>query len=363
MTEANQLRVAVLDEDHVVTLVRRGMADPGPDNDAAIRAFFAPESFDPARLHAMAQGLHPEDRVQVIQAKGDPALAAGAHVILFRRGTVDAAMAAACPDLKLVQRLGERTDPIDLDTLRARAVPVSCLSRRSLAYTAEHAILLMLALAKRLPDAERALRDGAYDAAKVASPDNVAYNWVGLPGVGGLNGHTLGIVGLGEVGALAARMANGFGMRVIYTNRKPLPAAREAALQASFRPLDALMAEADFVSVHAPNTPQTRGLIGADAIARMKPTAFLVNTARGPLLDEDALFTALAERRIAGAGLDVHLIEPRPKDDRFCTLPNVILTPHLAGGSRQGLLGEVGAIYDNLRAVLKETAPPHDRVI
>jgi phosphoglycerate dehydrogenase-like enzyme len=356
-------RIVVLDEDHVVTLVRRGMAEPDAANAAAVRKFFAPEEFDPAALHAMAHGLHAQDGVSVIQAKGDPQAAAGADVIVFRRGQIDAALIAACPDLQLVQRLGERSDPIDLAALQARGIPVSCLRRPTLAYTAEHAILLMLALAKRLPDAERALRAGAYDADLVSSPDKVAYNWVGLSRVGGLYGRTLGIVGLGEVGALAARMAAGFGMRVLYTNRNPLPPAREAELGASFRPLETLMAESDFVSIHAPNTPQTRGLVGADAIARMKPGAFLVNTARGPLLDEDALFAALAAGNIAGAGLDVHETEPRPADDRFCALPNVILTPHLAGGSRLGLLDEVSAMYDNIRAVLAGLPPPHDRVI
>ncbi len=356
------LRVVMLDEDHVMDLVRCGMAQASAGNDAMIRRFFAPEQCDPDRLYALAHGLSAADGVEVVQAKGDPLATARAQIILFRRGIVDGATVASCPDLLLVQRLGGRSDGIDLAGLRARLVPVSCLVRRTLSYTAEHAILLMLALAKRLPDAERALRAGAYDAVLVNAPDKVAYNWVGLSRVGGLHGRTLGIIGLGEVGALAARMAVGFGMRVIYANRRPLPPEGEAAAGARFRPLADLMAEADFISIHAPNTPQTKGLVNAAAIARMQPTAFLVNTARGPILDEDALYDALAAGRIAGAGLDVHATEPRPRDDRFCALPNVILTPHVAGGSRLGLLDEVGAIYDNLRAVRGGAPPPHDRV-
>ena len=151
-------------------------------------------------------------------------------------------------------------------------------------------------------------------------------------------------------------------MRVIYANRGPMPAEREQVLGVTFRPLDALMAEADVVTIHAPNTPATRHLVGAAQIAVMKPGAILVNTARGPIVDEDALYDALAAGRIAGAGLDVHRIEPRPADDRFCALPNVILTPHLAGGSRLGLLREVAAIYDNMRDVLDGGVPAHDRV-
>jgi len=362
MPAKKAVRVVILDEDHVMTLVRRGMAGPGGENDAAITRFFAPEACDLGQIYAMAHGLSAADGVEVVQAKGDRTRAAGAEMVLFRRGFVDAAMVAASPGLKLVQRLGSRSEMIDLDALRARGVPVSCLGRPTLAYTAEHAILLALALAKRLPDAERALRAGEYDPEVVRSPDNVAYNWVGLPRAAGLSGRTLGIVGLGEVGVMVARIALGFGMRVIYANRRALPAEREAELGVSFRPLDDLMAEADVVSIHAPNTAATKGLVGAAQIARMKSSAFLINTARGPILDEDALYAALTGGRIAGAGLDVHLVEPRPKDDRFCALPNVILTPHLAGGSRLGLLGEVGAIYDNMRAVLKGGVPQHDRV-
>ncbi len=262
MTGARPVRVVILDEDHVMTLLRRGMAEPSAENDAAIARFFAPEACDLGQVYAMAQGLTQADGVELVQARGDRALADGADLILFRRGTVDSAMVAACPGLKLVQRLGSRADMIDLAALRSRGVPASCLARPSLAYTAEHAILLALALAKRLPDAERALRAGDYDPQRVRSPDNVAYNWVGLPRASGLFRATLGIIGLGEVGAMVARIVQGFGMRVIYANRGPLPPEREAAFGAQFRPLDALMAEADFVSIHAPNTAATRGLVG-----------------------------------------------------------------------------------------------------
>jgi phosphoglycerate dehydrogenase-like enzyme len=355
-------RVVFLDEDHVLALVRRGMAGPGAENDAAVQRFFAPEACDLDAFYALAHGLTAAEGIEVIEARGDGALTEAADMILFRRGRINAAMIAAAPRLRLVQRMGARSDMIDLAALRERGIPASCLARPSLAYTAEHAILLALALAKRLPDAERALRAGAYDADKVRSPDNVAYNWVGLPRVGGLFGATLGIVGLGEVGAIAARIAQGFGMRVIYANRGPMPAEREQELGVTFRPLDALMAEADVVTIHAPNTPATRHLVGAAQIAVMKPGAILVNTARGPIVDEDALYDALAAGRIAGAGLDVHRIEPRPADDRFCALPNVLLTPHLAGGSRLGLLREVAAIYDNMRDVLDGGVPAHDRV-
>jgi phosphoglycerate dehydrogenase-like enzyme len=361
MRNSGPIRIACLDDDHVMTLIRTGLADWTAEDERWLAAFFAPEPFDTATLASLGHGLRAADGVTVTNAHGDPAAIADANIILLRRGSVDAAMIAACPDLRLVQRLGARTDGIDLQALRDRGVPVSCLARRSLAVTAEHAILLMLALGKRLPEAERQLRAGQYGPA-VVNPTKVAYNWIGLSNVTGLNGRVLGIVGLGEVGAMVARLAVAFGMRVIYANRKPMPTEREASLDVAFRPLQDLMAEADFISIHAPNTPQTRHLVGAAEIGRMHLDAFLVNTSRGALVDEDALYSALQKGLIAGAGLDVHETEPREAADRFCALSNVILTPHLAGGSRKGLLVEVASIYDNFRCVLAGDPPPHDRV-
>ena len=362
MSAHKPTRIAFFDEDHVMTLVRMGLTRWTEDDKAWLCGFFAPEPFDLGTLAEMGRGLQEQDGVTVTRAAGDPAALAGADIVLFRRGAIDAGVLGACPDLLLVQRLGERTAGIDLAALRARGVPLSCLARRSMAYTAEHTLLLMLALAKRLPEAERRLRAGDYDAALVTNPSKVAYNWVGLSDVTGLAGKVVGMVGLGEVGAIVAKLARAFGMQVIDANRQPLSADREAEMGARFRPLPALMTEADFVTVHAPDTPQTRHLIGPGEIGRMKPDAMLVNTSRGALVDEDALYDALHQCRIAGAGLDVHATEPREKADRFCALPNVILTPHLAGGSRKGILAEVSAIYDNFRGVLAGGQPPYDRV-
>lgn len=362
MPSAPTVKIAFLDEDHVMNLVRLGLTEWTRDDEKWLRDFFAPEPIDLRLLAEMGWGLRAQDGVSVVRGSGDTGALAGANIVLFRRGDIDAGVLASCPDLRLVQRLGERTDGIDLNALRRRGIPLSCLSRRSLAYTAEHTLMLMLALAKRLQEAERTLRAGDYDAVLVTNPSKVAYNWVGLSDVGGLAGRVAGIVGLGEVGAIVAKLARAFGMRVIYANRKPLAPEREAELGATFSPLPDLMAEADFITVHAPNTPQTRNLIGTAELDRMRREAFLVNTSRGALVDEDALYDALRGGRIAGAGLDVHATEPREKTDRFCALPNVILTPHLAGGSRKGILAEVAAIYDNFRSILAGGPIKHDHV-
>src|SRR5262249_20165031 len=156
-----------------------------------------------------------------------------------------------------------------------------------------------------------------WDRDRVRPDHGVAYNWAGLADIGGLFGKTLGIVGLGEVGALAAGMARGFGMRILYCNRNRLPDAQEPSLGVAYASMAELLAESDFVSLHATNVPANRGLIDAKTFAAMKRTAFFVNTARGPIVDEDALYDALSRGIIAGAGLDVHAVEPRTTPDRL----------------------------------------------
>jgi phosphoglycerate dehydrogenase-like enzyme len=258
----------------------------------------------------------------------------------------------ANPKLKLIQRIGARADAIDLEAAAERGILVSCVPRATLQLTAEHAILMMLALSKRLLEADDAVRKDRWDRDRVHPDHGVAYNWAGIGDIGGLFGKTLGIIGLGEVGSIAAGMARGFAMRVLYCNRNRLPEAQEARLGVEYSALDRLLAESDFVSLHATNLPANRGLIDGRTFAGMKRSAFFVNTARGPIVDEAALYDALTTGMIAGAGLDVHVVEPRPMPDRLAALPNVILTPHIAGGSRKGVLVEIEAILDNCRAVL-----------
>jgi phosphoglycerate dehydrogenase-like enzyme len=215
----------------------------------------------------------------------------------------------------------------------------------------------MLALGKKLVTSDRALREGGYDATRIRPIDDVAYNWVGFSDIGGLYGKTLGIVGLGEVGTLVARLARAFGMRVLYTKRNKLSEADERALGLAYGALPALLGDADVVSLHVPGTPQNEKLAGAAFFGAMKRSAFFVNTSRGRLVDEEALFQALLQGRIAGAGLDVHRVEPRAPHDRFATLPNVVLTPHLAGGARSGVLQELEIILRNCHAALRGETP------
>ena len=351
--------ILFLDDDPVVRVVRLLLSDA--EDDPWILDYFAPEEIDLSRLTRAARGLRRSDGVEIARAatgaRGVPS--AGASIIIFRRGSVTAELLDANPGLRLVQRLGERPTDIDLAAAAARNVWVSCLPRRSLAYTAEHTLMLMLALAKWLLPSDRAVREGRFDAARVKPTGNVAYNWAAVPDVGGLSGKAIGIVGLGEVGTLVARLGSAFGMRVIYHKRRRMPLDQERALGAEYAELPDLLAQADFVVLLASDVPENECLANREFFATMRSTAFFVNTSRGRLVDEDALYGALVSGLIAGAALDVHRIEPRPAGDRFASLTNVVLTPHVAGGSRGALLDELETILENCRAALSGQPPRH----
>lgn len=345
--------ITFLDHDHILKIVELGMVSPDPRMEAYARSLFAPDPIDIPAIRTMAQGLTVAEGADIRHAiPPNPQNVAGSTILITRRGAVTADAIAACPALKLIQRLGERRDGIDIAAARARGIAVSCLPRPSLSYTAEHAILLMLALAKKLIHSDRLVRSGGWDAGKVQPSDHVAYNWAGVPDVGGLDGRTLGIIGLGEVGMLLARRAAAFGMRVLYHNRRRIAAAHEEQAGLVYASFADLLTQSDFVVLAAANVPENDKLMNAAALSRMKRSAFFVNISRGRMVDEDALFAALTSGTIAGAGLDVHRIEPREPADRFAGLDNVIMTPHIAGGSRRFVLEEVRAIYDNCRAAL-----------
>ncbi len=347
-------RILFLDDDHVVRVLRLLLSNA--EDDPSVRAFFAPEEVDLAPLLTAAAGLRQGDGAVI----GQGAHFQDADAIIFRRGTIDAALIAKHARLRLIQRFGERPEGIDLAAAAARGVKVSCLPRPSINYTAEHAILLMLALGKRLLQGDRAVREGGGSGPPATGPDG-AYNWAGLAGATGLHGKILGIVGMGEVGTLVAKLARAFGMTVLYHNRTRVAPAIEQAIGAVFTPFPELLACADHVSLNAANLPENAGMANAAFFSAMRRSAFFINTSRGRLVDEDALYRALKGGMIAGAALDVHATEPRPAGDRFAALPNVILTPHVGGGARSGLLAEFAVIVHNCHAALRGGPVLHEQ--
>ncbi len=348
-------RILFLDDDPVVRVLRMVLSDA--EHDPWIRDYFAPEKIDPARLVAAAQGLRRSDGA-VIALASEGAFE-DATAIVFRRGAVSRELLARHPNLKLVQRLGERSQDIDLAAAAQHGVRVSCLPRRTLHYTAEHGILLMLALAKRLLASDQAVREGATAAAGLGDLGGVVYNWPAID-ASGLHGKTLGIVGMGEVGSLLARLARAFGMTILYAKRSRATLEQEAATGAKFATLADLLGRSDFVSLNVSNIPENAGFANHSFFAAMRPSAFFINTSRGRLVDEDALYDALEAGTIAGAGLDVHAVEPRPAGDRFAALANVLLTPHVAGGAKSGLLDEFEVVVRNCHAVFRGEPPLHE---
>ncbi|HET6522274.1 MAG TPA: NAD(P)-dependent oxidoreductase, partial [Geminicoccaceae bacterium] len=215
------------------------------------------------------------------------------------------------------------------------------------ASVAEHALALMLAVAKRVVPADRAVRGGDFD-----------YRY--RAGSFELTGKTLGVVGWGRIGRRTAAMARAaFGMAVLVYSASADAAALAAEGARRVDRLAELLAAADVVSLHAPLRPDTRGLIGAAEIALMRPDAILVNTGRGAVVDEAALAAALREGRIAGAGLDVFGTEPPPPDHPLLGLPNAVLSPHMAGSSREALERTAAMVADGMVDALAGRRPEH----
>jgi phosphoglycerate dehydrogenase-like enzyme len=224
-----------------------------------------------------------------------------------------AAMIAAAPKLRLIQKIGVGVNTIDLEAAKARGIPVCNLPGTNARAVAELALTLMLAALRRVPRFDAELRDGVWS--------NPALQ----DGIGELGGRTVGLVGYGAIPRMLAPALIALGCKVIYTTRTPV-----ADPPGPWRPLAALLAEADVISLHVPLTPETETLIDAAALARMKPDAVLVNTARGGLVDQAAMTEALRTGRLAAAGLDVFAAEPIDRADPLLQLPNVVVMPHVA---------------------------------
>ena len=247
---------------------------------------------------------------------------------------VDADVIASAPRLRVISNYAVGVDNVDLAAARERGIRVGNTPDVLTDATADLAFALLLAVARRLPDGANAVRAGEW---LTWEPD-----W--------LLGHdvhraTLGIVGMGRIGRAVARRAEGFEMEV---------------LSAHTLPLHELLARSDFVSLHVPLTPQTRHLIDADALRRMKPTAYLVNTARGGIVDQDALARALHEGWIAGAALDVTDPEPVPADHPLLEAPNLIVLPHLGSATHATRERMADLAVDNLLAGLAGEPLPHE---
>ncbi|MFH1575278.1 MAG: C-terminal binding protein [Acidobacteriota bacterium] len=230
---------------------------------------------------------------------------------------------AALPGLRVIARYGVGLDNIDLAFATARGIPVTNVPDYCLRDVAEHTMALLLALSRKVARFDRSVRQGVWDIQ------------AGVP-LHRLTGRTLGLVGFGQIAREVVPLARAFGLRVVAFSPSLTP-ERAEALGAEAVDLDRLLTESDFVSVHCPSTAQTQGMVGAGMLSKMKPTAYLINTSRGDIVDEEALAEALEAGRIAGAALDVRGREPPGGGDRLIGMENVIHTPHAAFYSAESL--------------------------
>lgn len=273
------------------------------------------------------------------------AIVGEADFILVATTPLTSEIISAAPRLKLIQHQGVGYDNVDVEAAARADVPIGLTPEGTSKPVAEHVILLTLSLYRNLLTANRTLRQGAW------------LQWQLRPQSYNLLGKTLGVVGLGRIGREVAQRARGFECQLLYSDVVRAPAEVEARLEVEYVPFHDLLARSDIVTLHVPQDESTRGLIGAAELARMKSTAVLINTARGGLVDEAALYQALISGQIAGAGLDVFAVEPPAADNPLLQLDNVVATPHIAAGTRDALADKMRAAFANMQRVAEGQLP------
>ncbi len=282
------------------------------------------------------------------ESPGSKTLGEVQAVITYGHPTVDGPLLDRMPNVRVVSNHGVGVDHIDVPACAARKIPVGntpgCLD----ASTADMTLALLLAAARNVVVGDKFARSPAfthYDPSILIGSE--------------VTGSTLGIVGLGRIGKQVARRARGFEMPVIYHNRRRDEAA-ERELGVTYVSLEELLRQSDFVALNCPLTKETTGLIGDQELGLMKPTAFLINVARGPVVDSDALFRALSTRRIAGAAIDVTAPEPLPRNHPLLSLDNLVITPHLGSASDRTRRRMIEMSIENLRAGLAGESLPYE---
>jgi glyoxylate reductase len=301
-----------------------------------------------ARLRAVGHvELNPDPLHILTRTELIAALQRAEYLVCLLHDRIDAEVITAASRLKLIASMAIVPAGVDVAAATTRGIPVTTIPPLVTEATADLHWALLLAVARRVVEADGALRRGVF-------PGGQSAHFVGAE----VHGQALGIVGLGRIGQAIARRARGFGMRMRYTQRHQLDASVEAALGVTYAGLEDLLRDSDFVSINVTLTSETVHLIGARELALMRRSAFLVNTARGPVVDEKALVAALRSGTIAGAALDVFEEEPRV-DPGLLTLSNVVLTPHLgsAAGATRARIADV--VADNVVAAIGGHRPPN----
>jgi lactate dehydrogenase-like 2-hydroxyacid dehydrogenase len=361
------IHVVFAEEDALFRLMEMGLKRSlTPEGEKTLRYFFGEDFSAPLQsLRTMAErlGLPREIATTVCadEAMLDRTLP-GADLVVVEASTLGAERVQACsPRARLIQQFGRSYGNIDVATARRLDIPVANLMRLSSQSSADHITALILALARNLIAAHRAVlerRDRAQAPAFSDEPPRNKFNWAGIRGFRILAQSTVGFVGLGENSGFVARRMRSMGARVLYFKRTPLSPEDEAQYGGiSYAPLDRLLAESDFVSLHLPYHKQTERFAGRDFFAAMKPSAYLINSARGGIVDEQALYQSLRSGHLAGAALDVYRYEPVPADCPLLELDNILWTPHICGGAPEYMIAEAEAVLTNIARVVHGKPP------
>jgi glyoxylate reductase len=290
--------------------------------------------------------VHPDIRPLDASALADK-LAGCGGVISLLCDRIDGWVMDQCPDLKIIANHAVGYENIDVAAARERGILVTNTPGVLTAAAAEIAFALLIALTRRIMEADRFTRQGRF----------IGWDPLLLRG-DELAGRTLGIIGMGRIGQDMARKCRAFDMHIIYHNRRPVDPETERALNAEHVSLDNLLARSDAVSIHAPSTPETRRLIDAEALGKMKAGSYLINTARGDIVHEAALVDALSAGRIKGAGLDVYEFEPKVTRG-LLDLENVVLLPHIGSATHEARDRMSAMAADNVIAALTGRTPPN----
>ncbi len=309
------------------------------------------------RVRRSAPGLYPAEVRLVSSQEELRAALPGAGVLVVESLQVGREELDAADRLAVGQKYGTITRNIDTAACTASNIKVLTLRRRANIACAEHALAMMLTLAKKLHRITGLISVGQLTAAGYSPTTfdrmhTAGSGWARIPGLKMLHESTLGIIGLGEIGRELALRAAAFGMRVLYCQRSRLPEDTEREFHAQYATLDTLLAESDWVSIHLPGSPSTRGLLDRARLAQMKPGACLVNVSRAEIVDRDALLDALAAGRLGGFALDPLYEEPGRADDPLLKFDNVILTPHTAAQPRFNALNDISDLIVGISRAL-----------
>ena len=367
MNAKDPVQIVFSEEDTLFRLMEMAvMRQPTPEGEKTLTYFFGPDFSAPRQvLTSMADRLGLPVAMQASVCIDDAALdhaLPSADFLITETTTITRPRVRACAGrIRLIQKFGRDCRNIDLAAADELGVTVANLVRFSSLSSADHITALLLALARNLLSAHRAVlarRDPGLKQQFEKGPPRNKFNWGSIRNIRVLAEQTLGLIGLGENSGEVAKRARLLGMRVLYHKRHPLSNEEEAALGGvRYADCDELLAQADFVSIHVPYGRQTEKMIGREALRKMKRGAYLINTARGGIVDEEALYEALKSGHLGGAALDVYRYEPVPPDCPLLELDNVLWTPHISGGEPEFMLREVEDVLANIARVLRGETP------